>query len=205
MAPFLYTVWQKDKEAESLNPLSNTALKAFEVAELALKSIRQLGYSLRKNKLLFKQFYEVGNRSLLIVSVLGMFIGMILALQSGYQLKRFQQEGQIGLIGIAIIKEFGPVITAFLLAGRIGSAYAAEIGTMVVYEEVDALKVLGVNPIAYLASPRLLACLVMLPVMTIYADFVAMLGGALVAHAYVDIPANQFFDVFFKFMEMKDV
>lgn len=188
-----------------MSALARTGQRSYDIAALVVQSVRHFGYAVRKNHLLFRQLFEVGNRSLMIVTVLGAFIGMILALQTGYQLAKFQQVGQIGLIGLAIIKEFGPVITAFLLAGRIGSAYAAEIGTMVVYEEVDALEVIGVNPVAYLAAPRLLACLILLPVMTIYADFVASLGGALVAWTYVDVPPARFFDVFFKYVEMKDV
>lgn len=178
---------------------------AYDVAALLKGSVFNVWYALKHHKLLFKQLYEVGNRSLLIVTVMGCFIGMILALQTGYQLQKFNQEKQIGLIGLAIIKEFGPVITAFLLAGRIGSAYAAEIGTMKVYEELDALKVMGVRPVAYLASPRLIACLIMLPIMVLYADLVGMLGGALVAKFYVNVEPSAFFDIFFKFMDMKEV
>lgn len=178
---------------------------AYEVAALVFSSVRHTGYIVRRSALLFRQFLEVGNRSLFIVSVLGTFIGMILALQSGYQLRRFQQEGQIGLIGLAIIKEFGPVITAFLLAGRIGSAFAAEIGTMKVYEELDALRVLGIEPVAYLATPRLLACVIMVPVLTIYSDFLATLGGVLVAWTYVDVSPRIFFDVYFQNIGMTDV
>ena len=179
---------------------------AYDVAALAVSSIGGTGYVLRRKELLFKQLYEVGNRSLLVVTVMACFIGMILALQSGYQLAKFNQEHQIGLIGIAIIKEFGPVITAFILAGRVGSSYAAEIGTMKVYEEVDALTVMGVRPVAYLVSPRLLTCLIMLPVLVVYGDFVAMLGGALIARTYVGVGFSTFFDVFFNFMgDMRDV
>jgi phospholipid/cholesterol/gamma-HCH transport system permease protein len=159
----------------------------------------------KRHTLLFRQLYEVGNRSLLIVTLLGLFIGMSLALQSGYQLRKLNQERLIGLLGIAIIKEFGPVITAFLLAGRIGSSYAAEIGTMKVYEEVDALTVMGVQPVAYLASPRVLACLLMLPILVIYADFVALLGGALVARTYVGVQPSAFFAQFFQWMSMTEV
>jgi len=187
-----------------LKGLARVGTAAYEVTALALQSIRHFGYAVRHHRLIFKQLYEVGNRSLLIVTVMGLFIGMILALQSGYQLAKFRQEGFIGLIGLAIVKEFGPVITAFLLAGRIGSSYAAEIGTMKVYEEVDALTVMGVRPVAYLASPRLLACLVMLPILVIYADFVAMLGGALVAQTYVGVGPSQFFGEFFKSMDMTE-
>ncbi len=177
----------------------------YQVAALLIKSIGNVPYVLRRRELLYKQLYMVGNRSLLIVAVMGAFIGMILALQLGFITRQYNLQQQIGLIGIAIVKEFGPVITAFILSGRIGSSYAAEIGTMKVYEEVDALTVMGVNPVAYLASPRLLACIIMLPILTIYADFLAMLGGALVARTYVGVGYDRFFQVFFQYITFADV
>jgi len=185
-----------------IRTILRAAGSTYDVAALTAKSLLNIGYVLRPKRLrlLFKQLYEVGNRSLVIVSVMGCFIGMILALQLGYLLVTYNQEQQIGAIGMAIIKEFGPVITAFIVAGRVGSAYAAEIGTMKVYEEVDALTVMGVRPVAYLASPRLLTCLIMLPVLVIYADFMAMLGGAFVARTYVGVPFATYFDVFFNLM-----
>ena len=186
-------------------PLVAASTTAYDVAELTWRSVRHSGYALRRGKLLFKQLYEVGNRSLMIVSVMGGFMGMILALQIGYITRKYNLEQQIGLIGLAIVKEFGPVITAFIVAGRVGSAYAAEIGTMKVYEEVDALTVMGVRPVAYLASPRLLACLVMLPLLAIYADFIGMLGGALVSRTFVGVEFSRFFQVFFQYMDMTEV
>lgn len=188
-----------------LSMLMRAITAAYEVAGLTVRSVGNAPYAIRRHKLLFKQLYEVGNRSLLIVSVMGCFIGMILALQTGYQIRRYNLEQEIGLIGLAIIKEFGPVMTAFILAGRIGSSYAAEIGTMKVHEELDALTVMGVKPVAHLATPRLMACVVMLPVLTLYADFVGMLGGALVARNYVGVEFSQFFQVFFQEMNMTEV
>jgi len=188
-----------------IKELVNASEVAYDVAALTVGSLRNVGYALRRHNLLFKQLYEVGNRSLTVVALMACFIGMVLALQSGYQLRRFGQEKQIGLVGLAIIKEFGPVITAFLLAGRIGSSYAAEIGTMNVYEEIDALKTMGVKPVAYLASPRLIACALMVPILVLYADLIAMLGGALIARVYVNVEFSAFFQVFFNYMEMKEV
>ena len=119
--------------------LGDACTSAYDVAALALQSLRHTGYAVRRHKLLFKQLFEVGNRSLLVVTFFGLFIGLILVLYGGDQLQRFSQEKFIGLTGLAIVWEFGPVFTAFILAGRIGSAYAAEIGTMQVYDEIDAL------------------------------------------------------------------
>jgi len=180
----------------------NACVAAHDVAALTLASLRHAGYAIRRHNLLFKQLYEVGNRSLLIVSVFGMFVGLILVLYGGDQLRRFNQEKYIGLTGLAIVWEFGPVFTAFILAGRIGSAYAAEIGTMQVYEEVDALKSMGVRPEAYLVSPRLLACSLLLPVLVVYADFWALLGGAGMAWFYVRVAPRTFFHMFFQYIEL---
>lgn len=180
-------------------------IAAHDVGGFALASVRHIGYALRRQKLLFKQFYEVGNRSLLIVGVFGLFVGLILVLYGGDQLRRFGQEKYIGLTGLAIVWEFGPVFTAFILAGRIGSSYAAEIGTMRVSEEIDALQAMGIRPEAYLATPRLLACALLLPVLVVYADFAALLGGAGMAWFYVHVAPREFFRLFFQYLEFQEI
>ncbi len=177
----------------------------YDVAALLLDSLRHTFESFRRHKLLFKQFYEVGNRSLVIVSVFGLFVGLILVLYAGDQLARFSQEKYVGLTGLAIIWEFGPVFTAFILAGRIGSAYAAEIGTMKVYEEIDALHAMGINPTAYLATPRLLACALMMPALVCFADFWALIGGAGMAWFYVRVAPSQFFHLFFQNLAFEEM
>ena len=178
---------------------------AYDVAALTVDSFRHTGEALRRRELLFKQLYEVGNRSLLIVSIFGLFVGMILVLYAGNTLERFEQQKYVGLTGLAIIWEFGPVFTAFILAGRTGSAYAAEIGTMKVYDEIDALKSLGVQPTAYLATPRLLACLIMLPLLVCFADFWALMGGAGMAWVYVHVTPGQFFHLFFQNLQFHEM
>ena len=183
----------------------NACLAAHDVGVLALESVRHTGYAVKRHRLLFKQLYEVGNRSLVIVGVFGLFVGLILVLYGGDQLQRFNQEKLIGLTGLAIIWEFGPVFTAFILAGRIGSAYAAEIGTMKVYDEIDALTSMGVRPEAYLATPRVLACALLLPVLVIYADFAAIIGGAGMAWVTIHVAPNEFFRVFFQYLDSEQM
>ncbi len=178
---------------------------AYDVAALTLDSIRHLGQALRRHKLLFQQLYEVGNRSLLVVTVFGVFVGLILVLYTGNQLRRFGQERYVGLSGLAIVWEFGPVFTAFILAGRIGSAYAAEIGTMKVSDEIDALRAMGVQPTAYLAAPRLLSCAALTPALVTYADFCALVGGAFMAWVYVRVAPNQFFQLFFQHLTLSEM
>ena len=100
---------------------------AHDVAALTWQSVRHAGYAIRRHKLLFKQLHEVGNRSLLIVGVFGLFVGLILVLYAADQLRRFNQEKFLGLTGLGIVLEFGPVFTAFILAGRIGSASSSRV------------------------------------------------------------------------------
>jgi len=183
----------------------NVCLTAYDVGVLTFESIGFTGYAVKKQDILFKQLFEVGNRSLLIVTVFGLFVGLILVLYGGDQFQRFNQEKYVGLTGLAVVWEFGPVFTAFILAGRIGSAYAAEIGTMQVYDEIDALKSMGVRPEAYLAAPRLLACCLLLPLLVTYADFAAMLGGAGMAWLSVHVSPTEFFRVFFQYMSFRQM
>lgn len=178
---------------------------AYDVAALTLVSVRHMGYALKRHRLLFRQLYEVGNRSLMIVGVFGLFVGLILVLYGGDRLQQFGQEKYIGLTGLAIIWEFGPVFTAFIVAGRIGSAYAAEIGTMQVADEIDALRSMGIKPEAYLASPRLLACVLLLPVLVAYADFTAIVGGAGMAWFSLRVAPSEFFRVFFQYLEFQEM
>jgi phospholipid/cholesterol/gamma-HCH transport system permease protein len=183
----------------------NVCVAAHDVGVLTLESLGFAGYAVRRQNLLFKQLFEVGNRSLLIVGVFGLFVGLILVLYGGDQLERFSQQKYIGLTGLAVVWEFGPVFTAFILAGRIGSSYAAEIGTMQVYEEIDALKSMGVRPEAYLAAPRLLACALLMPVLVAYADFAALTGGAGIAWVSVHVPPSEFFRVFFQYLKFREM
>jgi phospholipid/cholesterol/gamma-HCH transport system permease protein len=138
--------------------------------------------------------------------MMGGFVGMILALQTGVQLKKYAAEDALGpLVGLALIKEFGPVITAFVLAGRVGSAFAAEIGSMVVYEEVDSLKTMGVNPVAYLAMPRFVACMLVVPTLVIYCDIIGLLGGCLVGKTFVGVRPGLFFEKFYLATDFSDI
>lgn len=122
--------------------------------------------------------YEVGVLSVPVISVTGAFIGMVMAIETYTQLKNLGQEERIGaLIAISVVKQIGPVLAAVMLAGRIGGALTAELGTMNVTEQLDALRVMGAEPVRYLVVPRFLACLFLLPILTIYSDLLGVLGG----------------------------
>ncbi|HEX9078034.1 MAG TPA: ABC transporter permease [Desulfuromonadaceae bacterium] len=130
----------------------------------------------------------IGYDTLPVASVMAFFVGMVLALQTGVELSKYGTQNIIGgIVGLSMVREMGPVMVSFLVAGRAGSAMAAEIGVMKVYEEIDALKTLDIDPVRYLVMPRLIAALLCVPALTIYADCVGMLGGAIISHLHPSI------------------
>jgi phospholipid/cholesterol/gamma-HCH transport system permease protein len=144
-------------------------------------------------RLLLPQMYEVGVRSVPVVGVTGAFIGMVLAVESVTQFKAIGQETRLGtVINLSVVKQIGPVLAAVMLAGRIGGALTAELGTMNVTEQLDALRVMGSDPIRYLVVPRLLACILLTPVLTIYSDFLGVVGGWLVSTKFMGIPSGPY-------------
>lgn len=167
-----------------------------EMILLFWRSLLALPLAWRQRRKVFDQFYEIGNASLLMVCVLSFFIGAVIALQTGPVLvERSLSSAVGGVVGIAIAKELAPVLMAILIAGRIGSAMAAEIGSMSVYQEIDALRTMNINPIHYLVMPRLLALALALPLLVIFAVLVGWFGGAVVAsmNPLMDIPMRVFF------------
>lgn len=127
---------------------------------------------------LLPNFYHVGVLSLPVVALTGTFIGMVLAVQSFEQFRSIGLEGKLGaVINMSLVRELGPVLAATMLAGRVGSAMAAVLGTMRVTEQIDALVSMGANPIHYLVVPRFLACILLIPALTIMADFMGIVGG----------------------------
>ena len=133
-------------------------------------------------KNLFQQLEFIGNRSLSIVLFTAIFTGMVLALQMYEALKKFQSESLVGgIVALSLTKELAPVLTALMVNSRAGSAIAAEIGSMKVTEQIDALESMAINSVQYLIAPRVLAGIIMLPVLTIIADIVGVIGGYLIA------------------------
>ena len=127
------------------------------------------------------EIVKIGVQSWLIVFLSSLFIGMVLAFQSAYQMQRLAAENYIAsLVALSVVREIGPVITALIVAGRVGSAIAAELGTMKVTEQIDALMTLAVNPVRFLVVPRFIGMLVALPLLTLWADAIGILGGFLV-------------------------
>jgi phospholipid/cholesterol/gamma-HCH transport system permease protein len=131
---------------------------------------------------LLKQMEEVGIKSVPVVLITGAFTGMVLALQSYTGFKRFNAEAFVGtVVALSMTRELGPVLSGLMVSGRVGSAMAAELGTMQVTEQIDALYTLATNPIKYLIVPRFLASVIIMPVLTVFADVVGSLGGYLVS------------------------
>jgi phospholipid/cholesterol/gamma-HCH transport system permease protein len=133
---------------------------------------------LPRSETVWPNFYQVGVSSLPVVALTGTFIGMVLAVQSYYQFQQLGLETRLGgVINMTLVRELGPVLAATMLAGRVGSAMAAELGTMRVTEQIDALAAMGANPIRYLVVPRFLACFFLIPTLTVMADFMGVAGG----------------------------
>lgn len=132
---------------------------------------------LRKRQIL-EHMSRIGVDSLPIVFLISLFTGMVLSLQSAYQMQRFSAEMYIAsLVAFSMTRELGPVLTALIVAGRVGASITAEIGTMKVTEQIDALETLATNPVRYLVVPRFLAMMIMLPLLTIYSDVIGIFGG----------------------------
>jgi phospholipid/cholesterol/gamma-HCH transport system permease protein len=140
-----------------------------------------------------QQMDEIGVRSLGIVLLTGVFTGMVLALQSSVQLKTFGATMYVGnLVAASMIRELGPVLAGLMVAGRVGSGIAAQLGSMRVTEQIDALNTLGTDPIKKLVTPRVVAALIMLPVLTIINDFIGIIGGNIIASFVIGLPASQY-------------
>ena len=154
------------------------------LAQISTKSLRLLFLSpLKRSRMLQRAIHEamvVGVGAIPIVSLISFFVGVILALQGAYELQRLGAMQLVaGLVSVAITRELGPLITAIVVIGRSGSAFAAEIGTMRVTEELDALQTMALDPVAFLVVPKFLAMALMLPCLAIWADLMGVLGGSL--------------------------
>lgn len=156
-----------------------------QVGALAQFSGQTVGWMFRRRprwSVLVPSFYAIGVQSFPVVAITGTFIGMVLAVQAHSQFAMMGLESRLGsVINISLVKELGPVLAATMLAGRVGSSMSAELGTMRVTEQIDALEALGTNPINYLAVPRFLACVLLVPLLTLMADFMGVIGGAVVS------------------------
>lgn len=175
---------------------------------LAGSLLRALPRTWRERRKVAEQLFEIGNASLLMAGLLSFFIGGVIALQSGPPLAERGLAGLLGgLVGLSMVEELAPVMMAILIAGRIGSAMAAEIGSMRVYQEIDALRTMNLDPVRYLVLPRFVAMTLGLPLLVIFSALAGILGGALVAATNREIQSGfpEFFANLRQTLEFSDV
>ena len=176
--------------------------------QLFLRAVSFAGTLPRQFGRFVDQCFVVGYTTLPIVAVLSFFIGSVLALQAGYSMRDFGAQAYIGsLVGLSMARELGPVMVAILLAGRVGSAIAAELASMKVYQEVDALITMNIPPERILVLPRLVAVLFMMPVLTIIANIVGWFGGAVVCKytGFISLEPEAYFTTLRRYVKFKDV
>ena len=154
----------------------------------------------------FKQLVDIGYNSLPVVGLTALFTGMVLALQSYTGFSRFSAEGAVAtVVVLSITRELAPVLAGLMVAGRVGAAMAAEIGTMRVTEQIDALTTLSTNPIKYLVTPRLIAGLIMLPALVFVADIIGIFGGYIVSIYKLGFNSGNYLHQTVKYLEMRDI
>jgi phospholipid/cholesterol/gamma-HCH transport system permease protein len=153
-----------------------------------------------------EQFDAIGVQSLTVVLLTGFFTGAVLALQSGLTLDQFGARPVVGrLVSASMIKELGPVLTGLMLCGRVGSGIAAELGSMVVTDQINALRALGTDPIRKLVVPRMLAGIIMAPVLTVISDFVGIVGGWIVARFQLQVATGLYWSSILQALYMQDI
>ncbi|MFC1576978.1 MlaE family ABC transporter permease [Candidatus Omnitrophota bacterium] len=159
-----------------------------------------------KRQGIFHQMVFTGIQSVIIVFFVAIFTGIVIAMQSAYQLAQLGATVYVaGLVSVSICRELGPVLTSLVIAGRVGAAITAEIGTMRVSEQVEALEAMALNPVRFLVVPRFLALVIMLPCLTALADLSGIAGGYLVGVFNLNLDPNLYMDTTFRFLEAKDV
>lgn len=159
-----------------------------------------------KKEHVFEQAKKIGVDSLPIVSLVALFIGIILALQTAVLMQRLGSEMYIAsIVALSVVRELGPVLTALIIAGRSGASITAEIGTMTVTEQIDALQTLATNPLQYLVVPRLLAATLMLPILTLYSDIIGILGGYIICVFKLNIASSMYLNITFDALLLKDL
>ena len=166
----------------------------------------QFSFGKRSRSETVTQMYITGIKSLAVITVVALFTGMILALQTGLELRRYGQEVYIGsAVAVSMIREMGPFMTGLIIAASVGSAIAAQLGTMTVSEEIAALEVMSINPNRFLVMPRLVALAVMMPILSVYTNILGILGGAVVGATQLGVSVQSYMDNATEFATNKDL
>ena len=159
-----------------------------------------------KGERVLRQTWFIGWKSMLVIALTATFTGMVVALQGFPTLRRVGSEALLGpMVSLSLIRELGPVLTALMVTGRAGSAIAAEIGIMRTSEQIDALELMGLNPLRYVVVPNVLASLLALPVLTVVFDVIGILGGYLVGVRLLGLNGGTYFGEMSNYVEMKDI
>ena len=152
------------------------------------------------------QLHSTGVKSLGVITIVAMFTGMILALQTGLELRRFGLQANIGTaVAVTMLREMGPFMTGLIIAASVGSAIAAQMGTMTVSEEIAALEVMSINPVRFLVMPRLAALMIMMPLLTLYTNILGVAGGAIVGATQLEVTVQAYIDNARLYAENKDL
>ncbi len=190
--------------SQVLQLMHDTGHAMFMLLEAA--SFSRYVFSKRSRNETAMQMYITGIKSLAVITVVALFTGMILALQTGLELRRYGQEVYIGsAVSVSMIREMGPFMTGLIIAASVGSAIAAQIGTMTVSEEIAALEVMSINPNRFLVMPRLVALVVMMPILTVYTNILGIMGGAVVGATQLGVSVQAYMDNATQFATNKDL
>ncbi len=193
----------------SLQYIGHKAIRFFremgQVSQLFWGIIRSFPYIPRSRKIIFYQMEHIGVNSLPLVIIIAVFTGAVAAWQAAYQLKGVAPLSFLGAAtSRAIVTELGPVLTGIVIAGRVGASIAAELGTMKVTEQIDALETMAISPVRYLAMPRFLAAILMMPLLVTFANVIAVLGAYIVSNYFLDVSYAVFFSSVKRFFLMSD-
>lgn len=176
------------------------------ITMLFIESIMMVRLGRGDIKRILNQCLVAGVQTAPLASLVGLFTGMIIALNIGIPLRDFGVADRIGEpLGVSIVREFAPVFTAFILAARVGAAMTAELGTMAVNDEIDALRAMGIRATRFLAMPRILASLLMNPILTLYAIALGLFGGSLISNTYFAVGAGVYWDAVFAYVTFEEL
>jgi len=199
-----------NRVAQAIDQFGRGVLRSVEeMGSLLLLFLSVLSWMIRpplKLRLIFKQMEFVGVKSIFVVVLTGTFTGMVMALQGYYGFRMFSAESLVGsTVALGMTRELGPVLTALMVTARAGSAMAAELGTMRVTEQIDALYVMAANPVKHLIVPRIVASVLMLPLLTVVSDFMGIIGGYFVGVPILGINEGSFIKNITKYVDLGDI
>jgi phospholipid/cholesterol/gamma-HCH transport system permease protein len=193
-----------------IQALGNKTLKFFQevgqVFNLLFEIIKNFPTIVKSRKIVLYQMEHIGVNSMPLVLIIAVFTGAVAAWQAAYQLKGIAPLSFLGgATSRAIITELGPVLTGIVIAGRVGASIAAELGTMKVTEQIDALETMAISPVRYLAMPRFFAAIIMMPILVIFADFIAVLGAYIVSNYFLGVSFAVFYESVKRFFVFSDL